>query len=235
MSLILIFVASLLGSPHCAAMCGGFVAISSQSSTPVKSQSIYHLGRLITYTVLGTIAGSIGTAMDSAGEGLGITQMATIFTALLLIVWGLAMLFGRSLGIHKFLPIDKLFAVQQRLIPPRSRPYLYPFSLGLTSTLLPCGWLYTYVVVAAGTASPVWGTLVMMFFWVGTLPMLITVGSLSNLITSPLKRYVPTVASLLMIAAGASSLAGHLGYGFMSHHGHGNQCTMPEHSTSPTS
>jgi len=213
-------------------MCGGFVAISSQSTTPVKTQALYHLGRLVTYISLGALAGSIGTALDSAGQGFGITQFATIFTAVLLIVGGLSTLLGKTSGLHRLFPAEKLFALQQKIIPARSRTLLYSFSLGLTSTLLPCGWLYTYVAVAAGTASAISGILVMAFFWAGTLPMLITVGSLSNLVTSPLKKFVPTVVSLLMIAAGASSLAGHLGYGPMSHKGmSGDHCSMHEHGS----
>ena len=56
--------------------------------------------------------------------------------------------------------------------PPVARALL----LGLFSTLLPCGWLYAFAVLAAGTGGPWTGMLVMAAFWAGTVP----VGSETN-------------------------------------------------------
>ncbi len=47
--------------------------------------------------------------------------------------------------------------------------------LGLATALLPCGWLYSFVLVAAATGHPVWGMCSMAVFWLGTVPAL-TVG-----------------------------------------------------------
>ncbi len=55
--------ASLLGSPHCAAMCGGFVCFFSGQQDAKPSQlthATYHLGRLISYALLGVAAGVAG-------------------------------------------------------------------------------------------------------------------------------------------------------------------------------
>ena len=231
MPFLLVFFASILGSPHCAAMCGGFVALSSQSSRPAQSQAAYHIGRLCTYLILGAMAGSIGTVIDQLGMSIGLTQTATILTGTLLILSGVMLLFGRSPKIHNVFPLKYIFSLHQKLLANKSDRVYFPFALGLFSTLLPCGWLYTYVIVAAGTASPLWAAVTMLAFWAGTLPMLITIGSLSNLISSPLKRYVPFLVSLLMIAAGVYSFSSHLGIVPMSHSGmhHDQSMHHPAH------
>jgi uncharacterized protein len=61
-----IFLASLLGSLHCAGMCGAFVAIAcgrlgndrSDWRDAVALQTAYHGGRLLTYVTLGMFAGA---------------------------------------------------------------------------------------------------------------------------------------------------------------------------------
>ena len=46
------------------------------------------------------------------------------------------------------------------------------FSWGLTSTLLPCGWLYFFVLAAAAAPSSSMTLAIMFAFWIGTLPLL---------------------------------------------------------------
>lgn len=57
-------------------------------------------------------------------------------------------------------------------------PVVRAAATGLFTTLLPCGWLYAFVVTAAGTGSgtPLHGAALMAVFWLGTLPMMLTVG-----------------------------------------------------------
>ena len=48
--------------------------------------------------------------------------------------------------------------------------------LGLSTTLVPCGWLYAFVATAAGTGSVSSALGVMLAFWAGTLPALVGAG-----------------------------------------------------------
>ena len=52
--------------------------------------------------------------------------------------------------------------------------------LGLLTPLLPCGFLYTFVLLAAGTGSAVQGAAVMAILWLGTAPALLGVGALTD-------------------------------------------------------
>ena len=200
-------------------MCGGFAAIAGHSKFPVKNQWAYHTGRLITYTVFGGVAGMLGHSLDSVAGIAGIQQGAALLTGIVLLLSGTTLLLGRPLHVVSRLPFSSFISRLHRVVLEKVRDgkSLWALFLGLLSTLLPCGWLYTYLAVAAGTGWWIDGVVVMFIFWLGTLPMLITVGALSYGIASPLQRYIPRVISLLMILAGIFALCGHLGIGFMHH------------------
>ena len=72
-------------------------------------------------------------------------------------------------------PIPAPAALQKILTTAHTRsatlpPMAHALATGLLTTLLPCGWLYAFVALAAGTASAPLGALVMLTFWIGTLP-----------------------------------------------------------------
>ena len=63
-----ILVASLLGSVHCAGMCGGFVCFyAAGARTTLATHVAYNLGRLVSYLLLGVMAGLVGMSVDRAG------------------------------------------------------------------------------------------------------------------------------------------------------------------------
>lgn len=83
-------------------------------------------------------------------------------------------------------------------------------TLGALTTLLPCGWLYAFVVTAGGTGSAVAGMLVMLAFWTGTLPMLLSLGMGVQRAAGPLARRLPLASAVLLVAIGLLSIAGKL-------------------------
>lgn len=227
MSFLLVFIASLFGSPHCAAMCGGFVAVASQGAQPKRSQALYHSGRLVTYLFLGLVAGAVGEGLNKVGNSWGVTDAAALITGVLLLASGFAMLAGRSLA-HKFLPLNALGMLHKRIVTSSSGRVIFPFALGFSSTFLPCGWLYTYVSVAAAAGSVFSATVTMFAFWLGTLPILITIGSIANLITGFPKKIAPIIGAVLIILAGAFSLVQHLGLNPLGLSGHEHCHEMQE-------
>lgn len=69
-------------------------------------------------------------------------------------------------------------------------------TIGMLTTLLPCGWLWAFAVTAAGTASPLIGAAVMAAFWIGTLPMLVALGAGMRQFA---RRATPRLALLMSI------------------------------------
>ncbi|MCB9030233.1 MAG: sulfite exporter TauE/SafE family protein [Deltaproteobacteria bacterium] len=217
MSLISILIASLLGSPHCAGMCGGFVVFySGNSTTPKISHISYNLGRFLTYITLGILAGYVGKTFNIAGQVAGFQNLAAILTGSLLIFWGLKALlipnfsfFGEDLSSNIWRKIQtplKALVKNETEISWNLRA----FFIGLFTTFLPCGWLYTYVAIAAASADPINGALIMSVFWLGTLPIMLSIGAFSQQLTNLLGKRLPMLTAVLVIAAGIFAISGQI-------------------------
>ncbi len=205
-----VFLASLIGSLHCVGMCGGFVAFYAGDQGDGKQGGVgahtaYHLGRLLTYTALGALAGLVGAGLDRLGAFVGFQHAALYITGILLILWGLGMLAQQSgyLSIQTRLPAGfqriVFLAYKKLREQPNHRRALW---LGLLTTALPCGWLYAFVVSAASTGDPVRGALVMYAFWAGTVPALLALGLGIRRLSLALGTWVPRLSAIALIAIG---------------------------------
>lgn len=213
MFFVSILVSSLAGSIHCAAMCGGFACYyASQSRKAPMPHLAYNIGRLCTYLSLGLIAGMVGQSLSSIGDLIGFQRLASYLLGTLLILWGIYGLLDRKIQLlEKLTQRYKLLITETfgQVVNQHSWT-LRAFLVGLFSTMLPCGWLYGYVTLAAATGSPLLGALSMLAFWIGTVPMMLTIGVLSRSVGSRLYRFFPIITSVLFIAAGIYSILGHL-------------------------
>src|SRR5687768_5782973 len=93
-----ILTASLLGSVHCAAMCGGFACFYAGTTAPgspanggtmLHAHAAYNAGRLVSYLLLGAIAGQAGAAISQIGALAGIARGATLVAGALMIGWAI--------------------------------------------------------------------------------------------------------------------------------------------------
>ncbi len=209
-----VFLASLLGSTHCAGMCGGFLAFAVGDSGAGPSArrllAAYNLGRLATYLTLGLVAGAIGAAMDLSGAALGVQRTAAIGAGAMMIGFGLVAVL-RSLGVRigRF-PVPS-FIQKLALAGHRSAAELPPIlragTVGLLTTLLPCGWLYAFVATAAGTANPVLGAAAMGAFWLGTLPVMVALGATITGLSARIQRHLPLATAALTTVVGLATVA----------------------------
>jgi uncharacterized protein len=211
-----VMVASLVGSIHCVAMCGGFVCLYSTTGGAGRntgSHLAYNGGRLVSYTMLGIAAGAVGSRVDRIAQLASFERGATILAGSLMIVWASALI-ATSLGVR--LPrvsspdwIKRRFG--EALIAVRNQPAaVRAAATGLLTTLLPCGWLYTFVLTAGGTGTPLGGAAVMTVFWAGTVPMMLGAGFGVQHVARPIARHLPLASGVLVLALGALSLAGRL-------------------------
>lgn len=211
-----VFIASLLGSLHCAGMCGAFVAFAvsgaeEQRGRRVALNAAYHGGRLLTYTALGIAAGSVGALLDLGGALAGISRVAMALAGAVMVVFGVSAVLaamGRKslrMPVPKFM--QKLLAAGHRAAMTLS-PVRRALVIGLLTTLLPCGWLYAFAAAAAGTASPWWGGVTMAVFWLGTLPVLVSLGVGVQRLTGTLGRRLPHATAVLLILVGLWTIVG---------------------------
>lgn len=192
---------------HCVGMCGPIVASlnTAVSKDGSKWQRVrqgagnilaYQAGRAVTYVILGALAGWIGASVEGAIQG--VTKIAGLLTAVALVgagVWQLppvhAALLGGSDGqgnsqggggagrIGRFgTALGAAARRITRLFPHTGRLRLTAF--GAVMGLLPCMLMFWVLGLAASTAHPLQGALVMLGLIVMTTPVLIFAG------TSPL-------------------------------------------------
>lgn len=192
---ISIFLSSLIGSWHCAGMCG---AIACSASLKGRSH-FYHFGRMLSYTTLGGLSGFFGQALISS-ETAKLHTISVVLMGTALVLLGLSFFMNSNL---------KLLNMTRFLYPLIQRAQNQQFILGLVTGLLPCGWLYTFVIAAAATKSPVSGALCLFLFWLGTVPSLTLMSSgFSNLMKYQSKK-IRLIAGSLLFFAGFYSIIAH--------------------------
>ena len=206
-----VFVASFLGSLHCAAMCGGLVgALGSASGRArwAEQQAYFHAGRGVAYLALGVFAGTVGSAVNLAGNHAGLVDSAGLVAGLLVLAAGLrALVVTQGVRVPDFGGAARLqLWLGRRLVGSGAGPGLRAGMLGVSAALLPCGWLYAFVFAAAGTGSPLGGGSVLLAFWLGTLPALVGVGAIVRRLTTSFGRHVALLSALVLVALGLGTI-----------------------------
>lgn len=215
-----ILMASLVGSVHCAGMCGGFVCFytgTGNAASPAPSllhaHALYNVGRLVSYLLLGAVAGVVGSQVSHLGALAGVQQGATIVTGVLMVAWAVSTLAaqrGVSFGAHRA-PAVWQRTLGRALQMVRGQPVAIRALLtGLLTTLLPCGWLYVFVAAAGGTGNVLTAMGLMAVFWLGTVPALVAVGLGAQTALAPIRHRLPMLSAVVVLVMGLWSLSGHL-------------------------
>ena len=185
--------ASILGSGHCVAMCGGLISTVAPNRKAIWS---YHLGRLLGYCGLGALAGWLGEAGFRSDTFFWLPWISTLLLALGFTLLGISLWNGRPL--HLFRMPRKLW---QKLV------YFGPGATGLLSAFLPCGWLHAFLLGAVATHSTFLGAVYLFLFWLGTLPALSVAPIAVQGFFRPLAKRAPRISAIVLISIGLGSLA----------------------------
>ena len=188
----------LLGSLHCAAMCGPLMLTlpvpPGGPTSFIVGRSVYQLGRVTTYCLLGLIAGLVGQSIFLAG------LQRTLSIGL-----GLAILFGFLIAkkVSLSAPIVRLVGVLKTAMAAqlRQRSFRSLALLGMLNGLLPCGLVYVAVAGAVARGNLFSGVLFMLIFGLGTLPMMLGIGLSGRIFPSTwrmkMRRAIPAGVFLL--------------------------------------
>lgn len=199
-----VVLAALAGSVHCAAMCGPLAAAAiGEGPGKLHAGATYAAGRLVAYTLLGVIAGLVGAGVDLVGSLLPFARLALVASGLAMVTWG-GWSLVRALGwlpASPRRPSTRLYAIRKR------RPALRGALFGLLTAALPCGWLYTFVAIAAATGAPGAGALVMVAAWLGTTPATVGGGAVLRIGRRLLGARAPVVVAVLQLAVGVLIVA----------------------------
>lgn len=197
MSYASLFMIGLTTSIHCAAMCGGIGLSQSLGGGGIRSTLLYQLGRVISYTAIGLILGLVGMLF---GAGLN-TTLSMFLQGTLKLAAGLMMLL-MGLNLLGLCPFLRRIHLPMRSIRRRANT---AFTVGLLNGLMPCGPLQSMQLVALASGSPVRGALSMLCFSLGTVPLMLGLGSLAGALNQRFRRAV-TAAGAILVAVMALSM-----------------------------
>ena len=202
-----------VGSGHCVAMCGPLVLLTTPRGSPpavgpLRHAGLYHGGRVLTYVVLGLVAGLAGAVLVRAGFGraLAVVAGAVLVLQALAFVPRVASALGSrrfGQGVTRALSAAGVWMRQHRV--------QGPLAFGALNGLLPCGLLYAALTAAAGLGEPASAMAFMAAFGLGTTPVLMVLGLAGGTVSSRtparVRRLAPVALALvgvLLILRGAA-------------------------------
>ena len=192
-----------LGSFHCVAMCGPIaLALSGGKENTLRyltGRIIYNSGRILTYSILGLLAGLAGHTLMMAGLQKSISISIGILMILSVVV--IYYLPGKSgtnpfaLQLNAF--IRKIFSGVLK-----KRNHFSLFIAGLANGILPCGFVYLAMAGAAATQQPLNGALYMVLFGLGTFPAMMAVAAFGKIAGLKARGFLVKAAPVMMILLG---------------------------------
>lgn len=194
------FIMGIAGSLHCVGMCSPLsTAVAHASGSTMLNRLGYHAARITTYGILGTTTAAIGYTLPMTG----FQHLLSIILGVMLVI--MAVMGMTSLNIPFVTPafvrlnmgLKKIFS---RYI--RKKGIGTTVLLGSLNGLLPCGLTFLALSVCITLARPVYGFAYMFIFGIGTLPALLGMGSIMNLLKNKLHWNIRSVNTGLMMLAG---------------------------------
>lgn len=202
--LLTAFLFGLLGSFHCIGMCGpiAFMLPVDRSSRAkgMWQTSLYHLGRLLTYMIIGMLFGFIGSSFQLFGfqQGLSIT-MGVLMLLVLFLPVRMFNKYNFSKPIFKWVGRLKS-ALGKELKQKKSDTFL---TIGFLNGFLPCGLVYMAVFGAIASGNPLSGSIYMLFFGLGTVPLMSVAVYLGNFLKGKarqrIQRIIPIFVAIVAI------------------------------------
>ena len=202
----MLFVIGLMTSVHCIAMCGGInisQCLSENKKFSGLSPVMYNLGRVVSYTVIGFVLGFAGMLFGT-GENLGVSSiiqgLIKSFAGIYMVIMGINML--------GFVPQIKRLTFHLPNFMGKFRvKNSQPFVIGLLNGFMPCGPLQSIQLVALATGNPFTGGLSMFAFSLGTVPLMLGLGSLVSVLGKRFTDRMMTVGAILVTVMGLAMVS----------------------------
>ncbi|MGM9578440.1 MAG: sulfite exporter TauE/SafE family protein [Evtepia sp.] len=185
MSYGMLFVIGLVTSVHCVAMCGGINLSQCLPQADAGQQSmrasllpafLYNLGRVLSYTAIGFLLGLVVLLLGGGGAGPSplLQGILKLIAGVLMVIMGLAML-DLFPGLRRLTLRPPRFLAAK--VGAQKARHSRPLVVGLLNGLMPCGPLQSMQLVALAAGDPFSGALAMFLFSLGTVPLMLGLGS----------------------------------------------------------
>jgi len=204
----------LLGSFHCVGMCGPIAfMLPVDRKNPIKRALqvlSYHSGRLFTYGIIGLLFGFLGRSLDL----FGFQQHMSIAIGMLMILF--VLLPAKSLSLYngsRFLYkwIGKVKSALGTELRRKSMDSF--FTIGFLNGFLPCGLVYMAVFASVASGGAFQGAVYMLFFGLGTIPLMTTATYLGNFLKGTFKKRILKAIPVFVMVVGLLFILRGLGLG----------------------
>ncbi len=201
--LISAIILGIAGGFHCVGMCGPVALMLPVDRNNGKKKALqlasYHLGRIVTYTLIGLLFGTLGLGFRL----FGVQQQLSVITGVVMIA--IVLLPGLKIpsGVLPAWYFRGITMAKNRLgaAMKRKSPGTF-FAAGFLNGLLPCGMVYM-AVLAAMTADEVWKSgLFMAFFGTGTIPLMTVFVYLGNVLKQKARQKLQKLVPVFVIGMG---------------------------------
>lgn len=204
----------ILGSFHCVGMCGpiAFMLPVSRDNKLKKFFQVflYHAGRLLAYSIIGLTFGIVGKSLNLFGLqqqlsiGIGVLMILVV-----LLPQGKLQQFNFSKPVYKV--IGKIKSSLGTALKKKS-PDTF-LSIGFLNGFLPCGLVYMAVFGAIASGSLVQGSLYMLLFGVGTIPLMTAAVYFSGMLNKISRQQVRKLIPVFVVLVGTLFILRGLGLG----------------------
>lgn len=219
MSYGMLFIVGLLTSVHCIAMCGGIhlsQCIPSRNAENTSSSRINVIMPSVLYKrgtgsfVYGSRICAWRSRNDSdrrirgSGMPLLLQGILKITAGLFMVIMGINML-GIFPALRKLqirFPRKSVIKINQK-----KRTEKRPFVVGLLNGLMPCGPMQSMQIIALGSGNPISGALAMLMFSLGTVPLMLGLGSLVSALGKKYTKLVMQTGAILVVVLGLAMLS----------------------------
>ncbi|WP_438710910.1 sulfite exporter TauE/SafE family protein [Aquimarina muelleri] len=208
------FILGLLGSFHCVGMCGpiAFMLPVNRSNSIQKFFQVflYHFGRLLAYSIIGVFFGILGKSFSI----FGLQQNLSIVIGVLMIIFVLIP-YQIFLKYNFSKPIYKIIAkVKNNLGAALKKKTPDTFlSIGFLNGFLPCGLVYMAVFGSIASGTILDGSLYMLFFGLGTIPLMTLAVYAGNFLSQKARQHIQKAIPVFVILIGLLFIIRGLGLG----------------------
>lgn len=204
----------LLGSFHCVGMCGpiAFMLPVDRSNNFKKNTQIliYHLGRLLSYSIIGLLFGLLGKGLVL----FGLQQQLSIFIGVLMIL--IILIPYKTFNKYNFSkPIYKIISKVKSALGKelkKKTPDTF-FTIGFLNGFLPCGLVYMALFGSLAAGNALEGSLYMILFGIGTIPLMTTAIYFGNFLTGKARQYIRKAIPVFVVCMGLLFILRGMGLG----------------------
>lgn len=208
------FFLGLVSSLHCIGMCGPIAMMLPVDHNNPEKKALqvmtYHLGRLSAYAIIGFLFGLLGRGFFLAGIQQELSVVLGILMIFVIVVPEKLFL-SYSISKPVYLLIVKAKSALGSQFKKKSFSSL--FAIGLLNGFLPCGLVYVALFGAMAMQQVALGTVFMVLFGLGTVPLMSSVVYAHSFFSLPVRNKVRKVIPFVGIVIGVLFIFRGLGLG----------------------